>query len=104
MTGTIKGSSHDKFYQELVLEYLQQKRFYTFLSTKHFLVITYFYKWKILTDTPTLLYFFHVEFSAANKGQSTVNYCQFLVFDCPNLSCNDHCDQWLFEEIFYEFF
>ena len=33
--------------------------------------------------------------SAANKGQSTVNYCQSLAFDCPHLPCNDHCDRWL---------
>ena len=36
-------------------------------------------------------------YSAANKGQSMVNYCQSLAFDCPYLSCNDHCDQWLFQ-------
>ena len=39
--------------------------------------------------------------SAGNKGQSTVNYCQFLAFNCPYLSCNDHCDQWLFQEVFW---
>ena len=33
--------------------------------------------------------------SAANKGWSTINYRQSLVFDCPYLSCNDHCDWWL---------
>ena len=31
--------------------------------------------------------------SATNKGWSTVNYCQSSTFDCPYLSCNDHCDQ-----------
>ena len=31
--------------------------------------------------------------SATNKGWSTVNYCQSSAFDCPYLSCNDHCDQ-----------
>ena len=36
----------------------------------------------------------------ANKGWSVVNYCQSLVFDHPYLSCNDHCDWWLFQEIF----
>ena len=37
--------------------------------------------------------------SAANKGWSTVNYCQKLAFDCPYWSSNDHCDHWLFQEI-----
>ena len=32
---------------------------------------------------------------AANKGQSTVNYCQALFF---YLSSNDHCDRSLFQE------
>ena len=31
------------------------------------------------------------EISAANKGWSTVNYCQSLTFDRPCLSCSDHC-------------
>ena len=39
--------------------------------------------------------------SAANKGQPTVNYHQSLAFDHSYLSCNDHCDQWLFQEIFF---
>ena len=39
--------------------------------------------------------------SAANKGQSTVNYCQSSAFDHPYLSRNDHCDRWLFQEIFF---
>ena len=39
-------------------------------------------------------------FGAANKGQSTVNYGQSLAFDRPYLSCNDHCDRWLFQKIF----
>ena len=34
-----------------------------------------------------------------NKGQSMVNYCQSLAFNCPYLPCNDHCDQWLFQEL-----
>ena len=41
--------------------------------------------------------------STANKGQSTVNYCHSLAFDHPYLSCNDHCDQWPFQEIFFYF-
>ena len=39
-------------------------------------------------------------FSAANKGRSTVNYRQSLAFDQPYL-CYDHCDRWLFQEIFF---
>ena len=39
-------------------------------------------------------------YSAANKGRSMVNHHQPLVFDYPYLSCNDHCDWWLFQEIF----
>ena len=39
--------------------------------------------------------------SAANKGWSTVNYHQSLDFDHPYLSCNDHCDCRLFQEIFF---
>ena len=39
--------------------------------------------------------------STANKGQSTLNYCQSLAFDCTYLSCNDHCDQWLFQKTFF---
>ena len=42
--------------------------------------------------------------SAANKDRSTVNYCQSLAFDNPYLSCNDHCDRWLFQEIFFIIF
>ena len=40
-------------------------------------------------------------YSTANKGQSMVNYCQTLVFDCPYLLCNDHCDRYLFHKIFF---
>ena len=40
-------------------------------------------------------------YSAANKGRSMVNYCQSLAFDHPYLSFNDHCDWWLFQEIFF---
>ena len=39
--------------------------------------------------------------SAANKSQSTVNYCQSSDFDRPYLSCNDHCDRQFFQEIFF---
>ena len=42
--------------------------------------------------------------SAANKDQSIVNYSQSLAIDHPYLSCNDHCDQWLFQEIFFYHF
>ena len=37
--------------------------------------------------------------STANKDWSTVNYCQSLAFGHPYLSCNDHCDQMVFQEI-----
>ena len=37
--------------------------------------------------------------SAANKGRSSVNYRESLTFDRPYLSCYDHCDRWLFQEI-----
>ena len=39
--------------------------------------------------------------SAANKGRSSVNYPQSLTFDRLYLSCNDHCDRWFFQEIFF---
>ena len=39
--------------------------------------------------------------SAANKSQSAFNYRQCLPFDHPYLSCNDHCDRWLSQEIFF---
>ena len=29
-----------------------------------------------------------------------VNYHQSLAFDCPDLSFNDRCKQWLLQEIF----
>ena len=33
-----------------------------------------------------------------------VNYHQSLAFDCPYILCSDHCDQWLFQEIFFIIF
>ena len=39
-------------------------------------------------------------FGTANKDRSTVNYHQSSAFDHPYLSSNDHCDWWLFKEIF----
>ena len=39
--------------------------------------------------------------STENKGWSTVNCCQSPAFDRPYLSYNDHCDWWLFQEIFF---
>ena len=42
--------------------------------------------------------------SAASKCWSAVNYHQSLAFDWPYLSCNGHCDRWLFQEIFHYFF
>ena len=41
-----------------------------------------------------------LEVSAANKGRSMVNYHQFLAFDHPYFSCNDHHDGWVFQEVF----
>ena len=38
--------------------------------------------------------------STATKSWSTVSYHQSLAFDQLYLSCNDHCDQWVFQEIF----
>ena len=38
--------------------------------------------------------------SAANKGRSADTYRQSLAFDWPYLSCNDHGDRWLFQEIY----
>ena len=42
----------------------------------------------------------HTINSAANKSWSMVHYWQSSAFDCPYLSWNDHCDWWLFQEIF----
>ena len=62
ITQTIEGSSPIKFYQELGLQYFQQRRrmrqlclLYNFFSTgNHHIFITYFCNWEILIDTPTL--------------------------------------------------
>ena len=42
--------------------------------------------------------------SVANKGRSAVNDRQSLVFDRPYLSCNDHCNRWVFQEIFFYYY
>ena len=42
--------------------------------------------------------------SAANKGRSAVIYLQSFAFDRPYLLCNDHCDRWLYQEIFFLLF
>ena len=39
--------------------------------------------------------------SAVNKGRSTVIYRQSSTFDRPYLSCNNHCDWWIFQEFFF---
>ena len=39
--------------------------------------------------------------STANKGWSIINYYQSSAFDCWYLSCNDHCDRWFFQKIFF---
>ena len=46
-----------------------------------------------------LLYIDYIYINAASEGQSMVNYCQSSAFDCPYLSCNDHCDRWLFQGV-----
>ena len=38
---------------------------------------------------------------AANKGWWTVNCCQFLALEHPYLSSNNHCDWWIFQEVFF---
>ena len=38
-------------------------------------------------------------YSTAIKGWSKVNYHLSSIYDCPYLSCNDHCDWRLFQEI-----
>ena len=47
-----------------------------------------------------LILFIYIFFNAANVGWSTVNYRQYLVFKHLYL-CDGHCDQWLFQEIFF---
>ena len=42
--------------------------------------------------------------STANKGRSSVNYRQSLTFGGLYLSCNDHCDRWFFQEIFFYYY
>ena len=44
-------------------------------------------------------YILYIYINAASEGRSTVNYCQSSALDCPYLSCNDHCDRWLFHEV-----
>ena len=48
----------------------------------------------------TLFYLYIIKIqsnsSAANKGWSTVNYRQSSALDHPYLSCNNHCDWWIF--------
>ena len=48
--------------------------------------------------------FLNPAYTAANKGWSMANYHQSLAFDSPYLSCNDHCDRWLFQEIFFYYY
>ena len=43
----------------------------------------------------------HNYYSTVNKGWSVINYHQSLAFDRSYLSFNDHCDWWLFQEIFF---
>ena len=46
----------------------------------------------------------YIWYSSANKGWSAVNYRQSLAFERPYLQCNDHCDRWRFQEIFFYFY
>ena len=39
--------------------------------------------------------------SAAKKDWSVVNYLQYLAFNYPYLSCNDHCDWWFSKSFYY---
>ena len=61
-------------------------------------------KTKLHTNRHTSGLAVDIHTSTANKVQSMVNYCQYLAFDHPYLSYNDHCNQWLFQEIFFIIF
>ena len=53
----------------------------------------------LVLDIQSLYIYIYICSSTANKGWLTVN----LAFDRPYLSYNDHCDRWLFQEIFFYF-
>ena len=84
---SFQSENHCKCYKKLKWPTL-------FTYTDLFFCYTYF----VLLHNKIKICFIHT--IAANKGQSTVNYCQSLAFDHPYLSCNDHCGWWLFQEIF----
>ena len=52
--------------------------------------------WYINSFFPCLSLSFFI-LNAADNSWSMFNYRQSLAFDLPYLSCNDHCDQWLFQ-------
>ena len=54
----------------------------------------------LFPDIPTLPDRRGLHGSATNKGRSMVNYRQSSAFEHPYLSSNNHCDRWLFLEIF----
>ena len=44
-----------------------------------------------------------LQIRGGRRGWSAVNCRQNLVFHSPYWSCNDHCDRWLFQKIFFIF-
>ena len=40
-------------------------------------------------------------FGAVTALQIRAGQRSITAFDCPYLSCNNHCDWWLFQEIFF---
>ena len=77
ITEDIKGSSCDKLFQDLGLEYPQQRRWVRLLSLPHKSLSTgqpphicNFHKWQILTDTPKLFMYFLEE----NNTSKTLSF------------------------------
>ena len=56
---------------------------------------------QVKSNECTIINFWLMTNSAASKGWQRVNYREFLAFDCPYLSCNDHCDWWVLQEMFF---
>ena len=54
-----------------------------------------------LCTLASLLYLVFINISTANKDRSTVNYCQNFDLWLPICICDDHCDWWLFQKIFF---
>ena len=61
----------------------------------------FFFFYDFITLFICLLFYNFTYISTAYKGWSMVIYCQSSAFDHPYLSCNDHCDLWLFQEMFF---